>query len=41
MELDQQRRRFKDELAMLAGENEELAARNEELKNSYVSRIFN
>ncbi|XP_055882391.1 trichohyalin-like isoform X3 [Biomphalaria glabrata] len=35
MELDQQRRRFKDELAMLAGENEELAARNEELKNSY------
>ena len=37
MELERQRSRFKDEVAMMGAENEELQSRVEELKNDIVS----
>ena len=37
MELERQRGRFKDEVALLASENEELQGRVDELKNEIVS----
>lgn len=38
MEMDRQRSRFKDEITLLATENEELQGRIEEMKNEIVSR---
>ena len=37
MEMDRQRSRFKDEVTLLATENEELQSRVDELKNDMVS----
>ena len=36
MEMDRQRSRFKDEITLMATENEELQSRMEELKNEIV-----
>ena len=37
MEIDRQRSRFKDEVTLMGAENEDLLAKNEELKNELVS----
>jgi hypothetical protein len=39
MEMERQRSRFKDEITLMATENEELQARVEELKNEIVSYV--
>lgn len=40
MEMDRQRSRFKDEITLMATENEELQSRVDELKSEMVSFCF-